>query len=151
MTGVLLRTAGHAERRAGTLRATATALEPPAGLHQRLHAFFPEAIWKRGVLALSECWADAALPPECSQVSTMFSELALSLEMREKARCPSVSAWHVRLYAERNGRTPRTTPLYEVMLLFAHKLGPTNRILAGRSIAYALILCPGRCGKDVDN
>ena len=81
----------------------------------------------------------------------MFSELALSLEMREKARCPSVSAWHVRLYAERNGRTPRTTPLYEVMLLFAHKLGPTNRILAGRSIAYALILCPGRCGKDVDS
>ena len=61
-----------------------------------------------------------------------------------------VTAWHVRLYAARSGRTPNS-PLYEVMLLFAPKLGPTNHIPAGRSHAYALILCPGRCAEDVDS
>ena len=175
MTGVLLRTAGHAERRAGTLSATATKLEPPAGLMRRLYTFYDSPSWTPAVLALAECWVGAALPPECIRAGAMFSELAVSL-----GRCPtdaergccwildaadgarmlvdrefcdrgrrSVTAWHVRLYAARNG-APRTTPLYEVLLLHAPPHS-TMASPAGRAHAYALILCPDRCAGAVDS
>ena len=145
VASVLLRTAGHAERRAGTLSATATLLDPPAGLHRRLYCYFSEPLYWRAVQALAECWVSAALPPECSRIAKMFCSMVLTLNPR-----PRVTAWHVRLYAARNGRTPRTMPLYEVLLLHAPNFGPVVSP-AGQSHAFALILCPGRCGKDVDS
>ena len=162
VTGVLLRTAGHAERRAGTLSATATKLEPPAGSALRRFAVGPYSSlgWKVAVQALSECWVGAALPLECSRIATMFSELADEVWGYGRAD-RVVNAWHVRLYAARNGRTPPTPlstfiprwgagPLYEVLLLHAQPYDPAVSP-AGRSHAYALILCPGRCAEDVDS
>ena len=101
--------------------------------------------WKDAVIALAECWVGAALPPECSRIATIFLELANEVTKRVDKR---VTAWHVRLYAARNGRTSRTTPLYEILLLHAPQ---RYDLLPGRSHAYALILCPDRCAEAVDS
>ena len=78
----------------------------------------------------------------------MFSELADAAWGYKRAD-KIVTAWHVRLYAARNGRTPQT-PLYEVLLLHAQPYDPAVSP-AGRSHAYALILCPDRCAEAVDS
>ena len=78
----------------------------------------------------------------------MFSELADEAWGYNRAD-KIVTAWHVRLYAARNGRTPQT-PLYEVLLLHAQPYDPAVSP-AGRSHAYALILCPDRCAEAVDS
>ena len=151
VTGVLLRTAGHAERRAGTLSATATKLEPPAGSVLRRLSVGPYSSlgWEDAVKALAECWVAAALPPECSRDSYrhLFRELCPCI--CRTSPLGRVTAWHVRLYAARNGRTPRS-PLYEVLLVHAPPYG--GRLSpAGRSHAYALIICPDRCAEAVDS
>jgi hypothetical protein len=148
VTGVLLRTAGHAERRAGTLSGSAARLEPPAGVLRRLCVGkYAWMAWKDAVNALAECWVGAALPPECSRIATMFSELANAFAVPHAATM--TTAWHVRLYAARSGRTPQS-PLYEVLLLHAPSRHP-RASPAGRSHAYALILCPDRCAEAVDS